>query len=140
MLYDGEPVALTPPQEEVATFYAACLGAQQLQAAKSAKIFNTNFMKEFKKVLGKGHVVKDFKKCNFAPIREHLDRERDVKKEQPTAVKKALSRQRMTLMANHGYGIVDGRVEKVRALFLFFLFLSSFFSPVLLFAHIFFFL
>ena len=113
MLYDGEPVALTPPQEEVATFYAACLGAQQLQAAASAKIFNTNFMKEFKKVLGKGHAVKDFKKCNFAPIREHLDRERDLKKEQPTAVKKALSRQRMTLMANHGYGIVDGRVEKV---------------------------
>ena len=113
MLYDGAAVDLAPAQEEVATFYAACLGAQQLQAATSAKIFNTNFMREFKKVLGKGHTVKDFKKCNFQPIRDHLDRQRDLKKEAPKAVKTALALGRQHLMAAHGYGIVDGRVEKV---------------------------
>jgi DNA topoisomerase-1 len=49
LLYDGEPVELTPAQEEVASFYAAMPpDGPQLGNPKTAKVFNANFFGDFK--------------------------------------------------------------------------------------------
>ncbi len=46
----------------------------------SKKAFIDNFWSEFKDLLGKGHVIKDFKKCDFSSIVQHLDAEKEKKK------------------------------------------------------------
>lgn len=42
--------------------------------------FHQNFWAGFKQVLGKNHVIKDLRKCDFRPIYEHLMAEREKKK------------------------------------------------------------
>lgn len=82
MLYDGKPVELTAKQEEVATFYAQIApDGPQLGKPETAKTFNANFFKDFQVVLGKDHVIQDFDKCDFTPIRRHLEALRDAKKQ-----------------------------------------------------------
>ena len=49
MKYKGAPVELTPEEDEIAHFYAKVLTCQQLQEEKSAKVFNANFFRGFKK-------------------------------------------------------------------------------------------
>merc|ERR1711935_278932 len=71
MLYDGKPVNLTPAQEEAATFFAAMdPEGMHLGNPKTGKIFIKNFFADFKSTLGRDNVIKDFKKCDFAPIRK----------------------------------------------------------------------
>ena len=80
--YDGKEVTLTKEQEEVATYYASVAkDGPQLSNDKTAKIFNKNFFKDFKTVLGKNHVIKDFAKCDFDPIREDIAKKREIKKD-----------------------------------------------------------
>lgn len=81
MLYDGEPVDLTPAQEEAATFFAAMdPDGMHLGNPKTAPIFIKNFFADFREVLGKKHVIKDFKKCDFEPIRKHLNEQKIIRK------------------------------------------------------------
>ena len=87
MLYDGVPVSLTPAQEEIATFYASeyvwhCLQKRaskhpavpsaavptdgpHLGTARTAKVFNANFFKDFRSALGKDHVIQKLDLCDF---------------------------------------------------------------------------
>ena len=81
MLYDGEPVDLTPAQEEAATFFAAMdPEGMHLGNPKTAPIFIKNFFSDFREVLGKKHIIRDFKKCDFEPIRKHLNEQRIIRK------------------------------------------------------------
>lgn len=81
MKYDGEPVTLTPLQEEAATFFASMdPDGMHLGNPKTAKIFTKNFFEDFRSVLGKKHVIKDFKKCDFEPIRSHLNEQKIIRK------------------------------------------------------------
>ncbi|RHY64161.1 hypothetical protein DYB30_009307 [Aphanomyces astaci] len=73
VLYDGVPVTLTPEQEEIASFFAAMpADGPQLGNPKTAAMFTKNFFADFKASLGKNHVIKDIKKCNFDKIQAHL--------------------------------------------------------------------
>ncbi|RHY82204.1 hypothetical protein DYB35_003560, partial [Aphanomyces astaci] len=73
VLYDGVPVTLTPEQEEIASFFAAMpADGPQLGNPKTAAMFTKNFFADFKASLGKNHVIKDIKKCNFEKIQAHL--------------------------------------------------------------------
>jgi DNA topoisomerase-1 len=47
---------------------------------KTKDIFNENFFNDFKVALGKGHIIKEFSKCDFAPIRKHIEEKREIKK------------------------------------------------------------
>jgi hypothetical protein len=63
-------------QEAVATMYSAMINTDYA----SKKAFIDNFWDEFKKLLGKGHVIKEFSKCDFSPIVQHLEAEKEKKK------------------------------------------------------------
>lgn len=81
MLYDGQPVDLTPEQEEAATFFAATdPDGMHLGNPKTAPIFIKNFFADFREILGKKHIIKDFKKCDFEPIRKHLNEQKIIRK------------------------------------------------------------
>eukprot|EP00941_MAST-03F_sp_MAST-3F-sp1_P002246 g2246.t1 len=113
MLYDGEPVELTREQDEIANFYAKSMTAMQLQKEHTAKIFNKNFMAGFRKALGKDHIVKDFSKCDFGPIKKRLDVLRDRKKEASKVEKEKLKEERALVQRTFGYALVNGRVQRV---------------------------
>jgi DNA topoisomerase I len=90
MLYNGKPVDLTPLEEEAATFFAAMdPDGMHLGNPKTAKIFIKNFFADFKEVLGKNHVIKDFDKCDFEPIRQHLNEKKIIRKAITDEEKKA---------------------------------------------------
>ena len=114
LLYEGVPVVLESHQEEAATFYAAISpDAQQLKDPHYAKVFNANFWKDFKKILGEGHVIKDFTKCNFSLIRAHLARASEARKAAPKDAKEKLKMEKEAKEQHTGFALVDGHIEKV---------------------------
>lgn len=80
---------------------------------KTSKIFIKNFFTDFKVVLGKGHVIKNFEKCDFEPIRQHLNEQKIIRKAISDQEKKANKEDRNKVMFKFGYAIVDGHLEKV---------------------------
>ncbi|GMH77046.1 hypothetical protein TrRE_jg8907 [Triparma retinervis] len=114
MNYNGKPVDLTPAQEECATFFAAVdPNGMHLGNPKTGKIFINNFFTDFKEVLGKKHVIKDFDKCDFTPITRHLDEQKMVRKAITDGERKANKAIKDEVNFRHGYAIVDGHIEKV---------------------------
>lgn len=114
MKYDGKPVDLTPIQEEAATFFAAMdPDGMHLGNPKTAKIFIKNFFTDFKDTLGKGHVIKHFAKCDFEPIRRHLEEQKIIRKAISDKERKANKDDRNKTMFKFGYAQVDGHIEKV---------------------------
>lgn len=109
MKYDGVPVELTPDQEEVATMYASMIETDYMQK----EIFLSNFWAEFKKVLGKNHVIRDLKKCDFRDIYDHLMAEREAKKNLPKEDKVKLKEEKDAAEARFKFALVDGRKEPV---------------------------
>ena len=114
MLYDGQPVSLTPAQEEAATFFAAMdPEGMHLGNPKTAPIFIKNFMQDFKAILGKKHVIQKFEKCDFEPIRRHLNEQKIIKKAITDEQKKANKEDRNQVLHKFGYALVDGHIERV---------------------------
>ncbi|CAG8551065.1 5402_t:CDS:10 [Diversispora eburnea] len=89
MKYDGKEVTLTPEAEEVASFYAAMLGTD----------YNPP--------------IKDFKKCDFSPIYEFFEKEKERKKNLSKEEKAAIKEEKKKLEEKYGFCVLDGRREKV---------------------------
>jgi len=114
MKYDGKPIDLTPVEEEAATFFAAMdPDGMHLGNPKTGKIFIKNFFADFKSTLGRGHVIKIFKKCDFEPIRKHLEEQKIIRKAISDHERKANKDDRNKAMFKFGYAHVDGHIEKV---------------------------
>jgi DNA topoisomerase I len=80
---------------------------------KTAKIFIKNFFDDFKIMLGKGHVIKKFEKCDFGPIRQHLEEQKIIRKAISDEERKVNKEDRNEVMFKFGYALVDGHIEKV---------------------------
>ena len=107
--YKGEPIELTPEQEEVATFWATVIDTDYAKKEIAIK----NFTKEFLKVLPekyKGAKLEDF---DFRPIREYLDQKKEKMKSKTPEEKKADKEKRQKLMDYYGWALVDGSCEKM---------------------------
>lgn len=115
MLYKGKPVDLTPEQEEVsiclwlyvshsclwefilstaisfclqvATMYAVMLDTEYLTKQQ----FKENFMNDWRKILGKNHVIQKLEECDFTPIYEWHQREKEKKKQMSTEVSELIN-------------------------------------------------
>ncbi|KAJ3678285.1 hypothetical protein LUZ60_002088 [Juncus effusus] len=109
MLYDGKLVDLTEEQEEVATMFAVMM---ETDYAKKPK-FIENFMHDWGKILGKNHVIKKFELCDFTPIYEWHEREKEKKKQMTSEEKKALKEEKLKQEEKYMYALVDGVKEKV---------------------------
>lgn len=97
-----------------ATFFAATdPDGMHLGNPKTADIFIKNFFADFKAVLGKGHIIKKFEKCDFEPIRRHLNEQKIIRKAISDQERKANKEVRDKVMFQFGYAIVDGHLEKV---------------------------
>lgn len=97
-----------------ATFFAAMdPDGMHLGNPKTGKIFIKNFFADFKAVLGRGHVVKDYKKCDFEPMRRHLNEQKMIRKAITDEERKANKEDRNQALYKYGFAIVDGHLEKV---------------------------
>ncbi|CAI9110670.1 OLC1v1010736C1 [Oldenlandia corymbosa var. corymbosa] len=73
ILYKGNPVDLTPEQEEVATLFAAMLDTEYIRKPR----FRHNFFKDWRQILGENNVIQNLEDCDFSPIYEWHRREKD---------------------------------------------------------------
>lgn len=48
--------------------------------------FKENFMSDWRKILGKNHVIQNLEDCNFTPIYEWHQKEKEKKKQMTTEV------------------------------------------------------
>ncbi|KAK1304935.1 DNA topoisomerase 1 [Acorus calamus] len=109
MLYNGQPVDLTPEQEEVATMFAVMKDTDY--ATKPT--FIENFMNDWRQILGRNHVIKKFELCDFTPIYEWHMKEKEKKKNMSTEEKKTLKEEKLKQEEKYMWAIVDGVKEKV---------------------------
>ncbi|KAL3850228.1 hypothetical protein ACJIZ3_012110 [Penstemon smallii] len=109
MLYKGKPVDLTPEQEEVATMYAVMLETEYMSKPQ----FKENFMTDWRKILGKNHTIQSLDLCDFTPIYEWHQKEKEKKKQMSTDEKKALKEEKLKQEEKYMWAVVDGVREKV---------------------------
>ncbi|KAK4254398.1 hypothetical protein QN277_009785 [Acacia crassicarpa] len=109
MLYKGKPVNLTPEQEEVATMFAVMRDTDYMQKEK----FKSNFWSDWRKLLGKNHVIQNLADCDFTPIYDWYQVEKEKKKQMSTDEKKALKEEKAKQEEKYMWAIVDGVKEKV---------------------------
>lgn len=97
-----------------ATFFAAMdPEGMHLGNKKTAPIFIKNFFTDFKSILDKSYGIKKFEKCDFEPIRKHLNEQKIIRKAVSDAQKKKNKAERNEAMFKYGYALVDGHIEKV---------------------------
>ncbi|XP_059453179.1 DNA topoisomerase 1 alpha-like [Corylus avellana] len=109
ILYNGKPVGLTPEQEEVATMFAVMKDTDYMQKDK----FKENFWNDWRKLLGRNHVIQSLEKCDFTPIYDWYQQEKEKKKQLSTEEKKALKEEKLKQEDKYMWAIVDGVKEKV---------------------------
>ncbi|CAN8301835.1 unnamed protein product [Cochlearia groenlandica] len=109
MLYKGKPVDLTPEQEEVATMFAVMAETKYYQNP----VFRKNFWNDWRKLLGRNHVIRNLDDCDFSPIYEWRMREKEtekqISKEEKTILKEKKSKEEEKYM----WAVLDGAREKV---------------------------
>jgi len=109
MLYDGEAVDLEPEAEEAATFYAQKLETDYVKRT----VFQKNFFKDWSKLLGKKHKIQQLDKCDFRPIYEYLQVEKEKKKEMTKEQKAALKETKEKVELHYGWCTIDKHKEKI---------------------------
>uniref|UniRef100_A0A453D4T6 DNA topoisomerase I n=1 Tax=Aegilops tauschii subsp. strangulata TaxID=200361 RepID=A0A453D4T6_AEGTS len=109
MLYNGQPVDLTPEQEEVATMFAVMKDTEYA----SKETFINNFFTDWRKILGKTHVITKFELCDFTPIYEWHLSEKEKKKQMTSEEKKASREEKSQQDEKFMWAFVDGVKEKV---------------------------
>ena len=107
--YKGEPIELTPEQEEVASFWGQIIDTDF--AKKEIAI--RNFTKEFIKVLPETYKNASLSDFDFTPIKEYLDKKKENNKNKTPEEKKLDKEKRQKLMDYYGWALVDGSCEKM---------------------------
>ncbi|ORM40838.1 DNA topoisomerase 1 [Babesia sp. Xinjiang] len=110
--FKGEVIQLTPDLEEIATFWAQSIGTNY----EESEIYRRNFWQTFVGMLPKGHRIRTgrgkLEDCDFSDIRQHLEREKEKKKENKEYYK-ALKEEVAKKEYRFNYALVDWIREKV---------------------------
>ncbi|KAI9489240.1 hypothetical protein BDB00DRAFT_844483 [Zychaea mexicana] len=112
MKYDGKPITLSPEAEEVASFFAALLESDH---AKNPT-FQKNFFRDWQDVLKKeprNPKITSFDRCDFRPIWEKFEKDREKKKQMTKEEKLKIKEEKNKIEEQFLYAYVDGRKEKV---------------------------
>lgn len=120
MKYDGVPISLHPEAEEVAGFFGSMLNSTHNVENPT---FQKNFFDDFKDILkktggatnskGDKVAIKEFSKCDFKPIFEYYDGQREAKKSMSKEEKKQIKTEKDAFEAPYMYCIWDGKKQKV---------------------------
>lgn len=109
VIYEGEKIHLTPKAEEAATMYAKYIDTEY---AKN-RIFNKNFWNDWKKILGKDHIIKSLESCNFKLIHNYLMEDKEKKKNIPKHEKELLKQEKENFESKYKIAYVDDKPQPV---------------------------
>jgi DNA topoisomerase I len=76
ILYNGNKIELEKNVEEIATLYAKFIDSEHIKD----NTFRRNFWNDFKKVLGKEHIIQSLDNCDFSLIYEYLLSEKEKRR------------------------------------------------------------
>ena len=103
IIYKNQEIILEKDAEEAAMFYAKYIETDYIKS----KTFNKNFWNDWKKILGKDHVVQSLDECNFRPMYNYILMKKEEKKKLP---KDETENQ---LLEKYKYAVVDGKRQPV---------------------------
>ncbi|XP_010482972.1 PREDICTED: DNA topoisomerase 1 alpha-like [Camelina sativa] len=109
ILYQGKPVDLTPEQEEVATMFAVMRETEYYTKPK----FRENFWTDWRKILGKNHIIKNLDDCDFTPIYEWYMEEKETKKQMTAEEKRILKEEKLEQEEKYMWAVLDGVRERI---------------------------
>jgi hypothetical protein len=119
LLYKGKEIKLNSEQEELASFFAAIPDdGPQLGNPATREVFIKNFFVGFKEAFSADSEVKKFEDCDFTRIKAHLDLKKTLAKAATGEEKEAKKSVKDQVMLQYAYGLIDGRLEKVRCFIL----------------------
>jgi len=99
--------------EEGAYYFAQNLERDKRLNKKEGKktvsaTFKKNFWEDWKKVLGKGHPIKDFDKVDFTPMIKHIEKQTEEKKKETKEEKAEKKKQKEEREKPYKFATVDG--------------------------------
>ena len=83
IIYDGRELLLTKDAEEIAFLYAKYVDTEYV----TNSTFNKNFFNDWRKILGKDHIIQNLSQCDFSIMKKYLLDEKEKRK----GMKKELS-------------------------------------------------
>lgn len=109
LLYKGEPISLSPFQEEIATYWAGILDND----LSTKVICRKNFFNEFKEVLGKGFESSKLEDFDFTAIKEYLNKQKELQKNKTPEEKKEEKLKKLKIIEVYSLALMDGVSEKI---------------------------
>lgn len=109
VMYEGKDIILAPDAEEYATLYAKYIDTDYIKS----NVFNKNFWKDWKKILGKDHSIKSLIGCDFTQIYNYILKIKEEKKQLSKEEKIKLKEEKDKQHNRYKYAIVDGKQQKV---------------------------
>ena len=76
LIYKGQKISLANEEEEYATIFSRYIDTEYYKSDK----FKKNFWKDWKKILGKDHIIQDLENCDFSLIYNYILELREKKK------------------------------------------------------------
>lgn len=104
IIYKGKEIILDKIAEEYATLYAKFYETEYV----NNKIFNRNFWKDWRKVLGVNHEIQDLENCDFKLIYNYLVKQKEEKRKMTAEEKQLLKDEKDKLEEKYRFAIIDG--------------------------------
>jgi DNA topoisomerase-1 len=107
IIYKNEEIRLDPENEEIAFLYARYIKSEYV----TNSVFNKNFWKDWKAVLGRDHKIQSLDGCDFTLMYNYLQDMRD--RYNNKELKENLKKERLTEEEKYKTAMVDGQVQPV---------------------------
>ena len=107
--YKGQKVILSEEAEEYATIFARYIDTEYYKLEK----FKKNFFKDWKKILGKDHVIQDLENCDFGLIYKYILELREKKKTLSKIEKEEIKTIKQKDTEKYKTAFVDGKPQPV---------------------------
>jgi DNA topoisomerase-1 len=109
IIYEGSQIILEPLAEEYATLYAKYIETEYV----TNRIFNKNFWHDWRKILGKTHVIQSLEGCDFKLIYKYLLDQKEEKNKLTKDEKEKLKKERDEEEKKYKIAILDGKEQPV---------------------------
>ncbi|XP_061605762.1 DNA topoisomerase 1 isoform X5 [Phyllopteryx taeniolatus] len=111
LYYDGKPMKLNAPAEEVATFFAKMLDHEYT----TKEVFRKNFFKNWKKEMTSKEKSKvtDLNKCDFSQMHEYFKAQAEARRLMSKAEKQKIKEENERVVQEYGYCIMDNHKEGI---------------------------
>ncbi|XP_030624106.1 DNA topoisomerase 1 isoform X2 [Chanos chanos] len=109
--YDGKFVKLSPPAEEVATFFAKMLDHEYT----TKDIFRKNFFKDWRKEMTPEEKSKitDLNRCDFREMHEYFKTQSEARKQMTKEEKQKIKEENERILQEYGYCVMDNHKERI---------------------------